>query len=92
MVSGPVQHSDTAAWGSNASEFDHTRFLRPDKRVPAAAFQAFGGGTSLCTGRHFATTVILNFTAMFIMQNDILPAGGMWPHATIKKAGGWEVT
>jgi hypothetical protein len=92
MLPGPVQHSDTTAWGANAADFDHTRFLQPDKRVPAAAFRAFGGGASLCPGRHFATTIILNFTAMLVMQSDIVPVRGVWPSITTEKAGGWEVT
>jgi cytochrome P450 len=85
---GPVQHSDTRAWGENAADFNHTRFMQPDKRVPAAAFRAFGGGASLCPGRHFATTIILNFTAMLVMHSDIVPAGGVWPSITTEKAEG----
>ncbi|OAK95751.1 cytochrome P450 [Phaeosphaeriaceae sp. SRC1lsM3a] len=73
MLPGPVQHSDTTVWGANALEFDHTRFMQPDKRIPAAAFRAFGGGASLCPGRHFATTIILNFTAMLVMKSDVIP-------------------
>jgi hypothetical protein len=38
------------------------------------------------------TTIILNFTAMLIMQSDIVPMGGVWPNITTEKAGGWEVT
>ncbi|KAH7074910.1 putative 25-hydroxycholesterol 7-alpha-hydroxylase [Paraphoma chrysanthemicola] len=92
MMSGPVQHSDTSVWGVNSGEFDHTRFLKPDKRIPAAAFRAFGGGSSLCPGRHLATTIILGFTAMIIMQYDVIPTAGVWPRATTSKAGGWEVS
>jgi hypothetical protein len=66
--------------------------MQPDKRVPAAAFRACGGGASLCPGRHFGTTIILNFTAMLIMQSDIVPVGGVWPSVTTKRAGEWEVT
>lgn len=91
MLPGPVQHSDTTVWGANALEFDHTRFMQPDKRIPATAFRAFGGGASLCPGRHFATTIILNFTAMLVMKSDVIPVGGKWPHVTTNKAGGWEV-
>ncbi|KAF2185778.1 cytochrome P450 [Zopfia rhizophila CBS 207.26] len=92
MIPGPVQHSDKTIWGLNAGEFDYKRFLKPSRRAQTVAFRAFGGGASLCPGRHFAANVVLTFAAMLIMRYDIVPLGGTWKQATTKNAGGWEVT
>lgn len=45
---------------------------------PAAAFRGFGGGTTLCPGRHFATTEILATAAMFCARYDLSPVAGRW--------------
>ena len=57
------------------------------KSPPASAFRAFGGGTTLCPGRHFATTVTMAVTTMFIMRYDLQPIGnrGVWPRMTAHK-------
>jgi len=39
--------------------------------VHPAAFRAFGGGKTLCPGRHFATNEILAFVAMIVLTFDI---------------------
>ncbi|KAI2633002.1 cytochrome P450 [Hypomontagnella submonticulosa] len=41
-----------------------------------AAFRAFGGGKTLCPGRHFAMNEILAFVALVVMQFDMKPARG----------------
>jgi hypothetical protein len=92
MLSGSVHHSDTTAWGANATDFDHIRFLQPDNRVPVAAFRAFGGGASSYTERHFATTIVLTFTSMLVVQSDIVPVRGVWPSITTERASALEVT
>jgi len=44
------------------------------------AFRAFGGGQTLCPGRHFVTTELLSLTAMMILRFDIVPVDkGVWP-------------
>ncbi|KAA8567833.1 hypothetical protein EYC84_008288 [Monilinia fructicola] len=48
------------------------------KRVNPAAFRGFGGGTTLCPGRHFATNEILAVLSMFIMRFDMKPRNGEW--------------
>ncbi|KAH8702815.1 cytochrome P450 [Phaeosphaeriaceae sp. PMI808] len=70
MPSGPV-HASTAAWGSNALEFDPARFLKSGDKVPKASYRAFGGGSALCPGRHFAMMLIL-------VRYDLVPVGGAW--------------
>lgn len=90
MIPGPVQHGNAEIWGSNVGEFDHRRFLPQNKRHNPVAFRGFGGGTTLCPGRHFSSTEILAFTAMLILRFDITPVGGKWPHLTTEKAELWE--
>ena len=90
MIPGPVQHSSQSAWGADVDSFDHRRFLPKNKRHSPMAFRAFGGGTTLCPGRHFASTEILAFAAMMIMRFEIKPVGGVWPQLTTENAKLWE--
>lgn len=92
MIPGPVQHAKPDIWGSDVEEFNHRRFLPQAKRHNPVAFRGFGGGTTLCPGRHFASTEILAFTAMLILRFDIKPVGGKWPRLTTEKAELWETT
>ena len=87
-----VIHSDSSIWGSDVDEFNPRRFMKEakektntNKAAPAAAFRAFGGGTTLCPGRHFATNEILAVFAMFIMQYDVVPVNGKFTLPTTKK-------
>jgi cytochrome P450 len=92
MIPGPVQHTDVNSWGSNVASFDHRRFLPGNKRHNATAFRGFGGGTTLCPGRHFASTEILAFTALLILRFEVKPVGGEWKELTTEKAAMWETT
>lgn len=87
-----VQHTDQSVWGSNVGIFDCERFLKANKRTNAVEFRGFGGGTTLCPGRHFATTEVLAYTAMFIMRFDIEPRHGRWVQPTTENSGMWTVT
>ncbi|KFA54643.1 hypothetical protein S40293_02254 [Stachybotrys chartarum IBT 40293] len=81
MAPAQVQHTSTKAWGDDAAEFDHKRFTR--KMVTnRTAFRAFGGGHSLCPGRHFASTEILAFAAVMTLLFEITPAGEKWVEPT----------
>lgn len=87
-----VVHQDAALWGPDAADFDPRRFLAPDdekkkkrggssKDRPArrdnnGCFRAFGGGKTLCPGRHFATNEVLAVVALFVARLDMRPAGG----------------
>ena len=79
-----VIHADPAIWGPTVEEFDPRRFLKRnakdsrDYKPPPAAFRAFGGGTTLCPGRHFARTEVLAVVAMFVMRYDLIPVCGEW--------------
>ena len=87
-----VIHRDQSLWGSDVDDFNPRRFMKDEKpktengkRPNPAASRAFGGGTTLCPGRHFATTEILAVVTMFIMRYDLVPAGGRWIMPTTER-------
>ncbi|MCJ1391523.1 hypothetical protein MMC18_004387 [Xylographa bjoerkii] len=88
-----VVHNDASIWGPDVSAFNHKRFLKPapsaqssvHKGHSSSAFRAFGGGTTLCPGRHFATTVTMAMAVMFLMRYEMTPVEGRWPHMTADK-------
>ncbi|PVH95037.1 cytochrome P450 [Periconia macrospinosa] len=49
---------------------------RPKKRLNGTAFRGFGGGSTLCPGRHFAVTGILAFVAMVVCRFEVGPVVG----------------
>ncbi|KAI2769288.1 cytochrome P450 [Daldinia loculata] len=75
-----VIHQDANLWGSDVMEFNPRRFLPEEKhnRPRDVCFRAFGGGKTLCPGRHFATNEILTFVAAFIVRLDMKPIEGDW--------------
>ncbi|GAM88128.1 hypothetical protein ANO11243_061590 [Dothideomycetidae sp. 11243] len=78
-----VLHEDKDIWGS--TDFQPRRFLPENgKRQPRDdTFRAFGGGKTLCPGRHFATNEIMAFTALFIARFDMKPVKGSWELPTV---------
>ncbi|KAK5662090.1 hypothetical protein OQA88_10205 [Cercophora sp. LCS_1] len=89
QIAGGVIHADPNIWGESAEGFDPQRFIKLEKKgdtdgnsgekekgVHPAAFRAFGGGKTLCPGRHFATHEILAFVAMVVLTLDIEAADG----------------
>ena len=85
-----IVHTDPNTWGESTKGFDHRRFLKTqEKKSPnPKAFRAFGGGSTLCPGRHFATTEILAVATMFIARFDI-KAVGSWPSPIPNSAPLW---
>ena len=77
-----IIHQDASLWGSDVTQFNPRRFLPEEKknRPNDACFRAFGGGKTLCPGRHFATNEILAVVAVFIARFDMTPVGGVWKH------------
>jgi cytochrome P450 len=60
-------HSDRNIWGPSATAFDPERFLKgPPNQVHPSASRTFGGGGTLCPGRHLASDEVLEFTALFL--------------------------
>ena len=84
-MSNYMIHRDVSLWGPDADVFNPRRFMKDGssnatstKRTNPVAFRAFGGGTTLCPGRHFATNEVLAFATMFIAQYDLRPVDGEW--------------
>ena len=75
-----VVHENSSIWGPDSSEFDPRRFMKEEKkkRPSPSAFRAFGGGSTLCPGRHFATNEVLALTSMFLLRYDVKPTAGDW--------------
>ncbi|KAF2245790.1 hypothetical protein BU26DRAFT_568334 [Trematosphaeria pertusa] len=86
--------TDKTIWGPGAASFSHRRFVNSQankKTLNPAAFRAFGGGATLCPGRHFATTEILAAAAMLIARFEMEPAGGegRWPEPDRQNSKLW---
>lgn len=88
-----VIHNDISVWGVTAKEFEADRFVpksssssAKEQKYHAGAFRAFGGGSTLCPGRHFATTTIITIVAMLVLRYHIVPKdGGKWKSHTQKR-------
>ena len=81
QMPGGVIHAEASLWGPDYKNFNPRRFTKAKdivgQKVKPGSFRAFGGGATLCPGRHFATTEILSVVAMMIMRFDISPSGMM---------------
>ncbi|KFA55663.1 hypothetical protein S40293_05289 [Stachybotrys chartarum IBT 40293] len=75
MMPSSIQLTSRPIWGDIVDDFNHRRFLRDPgtKRINPLAFRGFGGGTTLCPGRHFASTEILVFSALMVLRFDLVP-------------------
>lgn len=79
QIAGGVMHGSPAIWGDDVGIFKPRRHLQEKSsdeeedpvRVHPAAFRAFGGGRTMCPGRHFATGEILGLVASIVMRFEI---------------------
>lgn len=81
LMPGGVVHMDSSVWGEDVDSFNPRRFLKHDSksakaRLHPGAFRAWGGGSSLCPGRFFATTEITSVLALFVARFEVSPADG----------------
>jgi cytochrome P450 len=67
--------SETAGVGTAHASAEKTATALP-KNVPSAAFRAFGGGSVICPGRHFAQSEILGFVALCVHMLDVVGLDG----------------
>ncbi|RWA06922.1 hypothetical protein EKO27_g8181 [Xylaria grammica] len=81
MIPAGTQHFNPSIWGETVNEFDHLRFLGTKGRL-----RSFGGGLTLCPGRHFATSTILGFAASSILNFDMQPWSGRWVTPIVKNS------
>lgn len=78
-----IMHTDPTFWGDDAESFDPRRFMKQDEnrqgaKASGAAYRPFGGGTSMCPGRHFITLETMALTAYLVLQYDLIPSEGGW--------------
>lgn len=78
-----VMHSDPLVWGADVADFQPRRFLKQIDtskgfKQNLTAYRPFGGGASLCPGRHFVTLEVLALTALMVLRFDIAPSNGQW--------------
>ncbi len=85
QIPGAVIHQDQDAWGLKAKFFNPLRFMGEQKHH-AGAIRWFGGGATLCPGRHFAVAEIISFVAMFIMRFELTPVNYGWRIPEAEKA------
>lgn len=87
-----VMHSDLSAWGSNANDFEPRRFLKTSANTKDSktAYRPFGGGSSLCPGRHLATLKAMALTAVFVLRFDVVPVDRCGVGSGTKQ-GGWRI-
>ena len=78
-----VMHSDPLIWGPDVGDFKPARFLKHNEanqgsKQKATAYRPFGGGASMCPGRHFVTLEVLALTAYMVLRFDMSPSSGQW--------------
>ena len=78
QIPGASMHADPTLWGPDVQSFNPRRFIKGGAAAThrPGAFRTFGGGTSLCPGRHFALIEIVSTAAMFAMRYEMKPRGG----------------
>lgn len=68
--------------GPDVHIFQPRRFLKQQqtqialKGNASPAYRPFGGGASLCPGRHFVTLEAMALTAYFVLRFDVEPIDG----------------
>ncbi|KAI0186914.1 cytochrome P450 [Astrocystis sublimbata] len=82
FIPGAGHHRLQSAWGEDADKFLARRSLKDNTKTgrgyDPVAFRAFGGGSTLCPGRHFAATEIMAFASLIVLRFDAQPSGGTW--------------
>ncbi|VUC27966.1 unnamed protein product [Clonostachys rosea] len=69
-------HMNESAWGYDARQFDHTRFLKNRSLDRHPAFRPFGGGVTYCPGRVLAKQQVYGLVAILFRRFDMKLAMG----------------
>ena len=86
-IPATAMHRNTSIWDTDAAEFRANRFITTDEGnredsianpKPSAAYRAFGGGTTLCPGRHLAQIQVLSVVAGLLLRFDFETVEGKW--------------
>lgn len=78
----PLQISNEF-WGNEAQRFIPDRFVERPSEGSGMKMRPFGGGPTLCPGRHFAAAEVKAFVAGALMRFDFHFDGGM-PEMDVK--------
>lgn len=70
-VSARQLHFNSKVFGSNYADFKSDRFLRQPNLRRNASFRPFGGGPTLCPGRHLAKYMVFVFLADVLHRFDL---------------------
>ena len=78
-----VMHSDSTAWGEDVNEFQPRRSLKQKNpgstyKKNLTAYRPFGGGASLCPGRHFVALETMALAACMVSRFDLSLVKGQW--------------
>jgi cytochrome P450 len=86
FLPAPDLHHNTSIYGYDAAEFKPERWSGEGAKFPAASFRAFGGGSSLCPGRHLSMNEIMVVLVAMAMKYDVQPAAdnGQWKEVKTK--------
>lgn len=71
MISARQLHYDKTAFGEDAHSFKPTRFLESPQLQRSPSFRPFGGGKTLCPGRHLAKWMVFTFIAIVFQRYDV---------------------
>ena len=71
MISARRLHFDEAVFGEDINVFRPSRFMKNPELRRHPGFRPFGGGVTLCPGRHLAKHTVLTFIALAVHRFDV---------------------
>ncbi|OCL13372.1 cytochrome P450 [Glonium stellatum] len=76
FISTSSTNSEQFSTGTAAVAVGEQTATQLPKNVPSAAYRAFGGGSVICPGRHFAQSEIVGFAALVLLAFDVTAEDG----------------
>jgi cytochrome P450 len=71
IISAHQLHVENEAFGENTTKYDSLRFYQNPRLEKSLSFRPFGGGKTLCPGRHLARHVSLSFVAIVFHHYNV---------------------